>query len=149
MAISRSSKINFSAISEEMATIAQRWFNATVEIVDPDVEGQTWNPATNTYTGSSETVLWSGEARVQPIGVGQNPGTDYAFSSAGIRGVRVQVKLDPSRSFIRKGLRVRVIDGGVDADLEKLDFVVSNALNSSYAWLRTIECDVDTKNTIA
>lgn len=149
MPISRSSKIDFAAISSEMATIAQRWFNATIEIVDPDVEGQTWNPATNTYTGSSETVLWSGEARVQPLGVGENPQADYGFSSAGIRRVRIQVKLDPSRNFIRKGLRVRVTDGGTDVELEQLDFVVTNAVNSSYAWLRTIECDADVKNTIA
>jgi hypothetical protein len=149
MPISRSSKIDFAAISAEMGDIAERWFNGQITIVDPDVEGQTWDPATNTYTGSSEVELWSGYARIQPIGVGENPQSDYAFSSAGIRRVRIQVKLDPARSFIRKGLRVRVTDGGADAELEKLDFVVTNAVNSSYAWLRTIECEADTKNTIA
>ncbi len=148
MAISRSSKIDFAAISEEMADIVQRWFNANVSIVDPEVGDQQWDPVTNAYTGSSEVVLWSGEARVQPIGVDSNPTTDYAFSSAGTRRIRVQVKLDPSRDFIRKGLRVRVTDGGVDADLEDLDFVVTSAVNSSYAWLRTIECEADVKNTI-
>jgi len=56
--------------------------------------------------------------------------------------------LDPSRDFIRKGLRVRVTAGGVDPDLVDLDFVVVNAINSSYAWLRTIECEADMKNTI-
>ena len=148
MPILRSSKIDFAGISEEMATIVERWFNATVTIVDPELEDQSWDPVTNTYTGSSETVLWTGKARVQPLGSGSNPEADYAFSAAGVRRVRVQVKLDPSRDFIRKGLRVRVTDGGVDVELQKLDFVVTNALNSSYAWLRTIECEADTKNTI-
>lgn len=148
MPVSRSSKIDFAGISAEMATIVERWFNASVTIVDPDVRDEVWDPVTNTYTGSSEVVLWSGAARVQPLGTGSNPEADYAFSAAGMRRVRFQVKLDPSRDFIRKGLRVRVTDGGVDSDLEGLDFVVTNAINSSYAWLRTIECEADVKNTI-
>lgn len=148
MPILRGSKIDFAGISAEMATVVQRWFNASIIIVDPDVRDEVWDPVTNTYTGSSEVTLWSGAARVQPIGLGSNPEADYAFSAAGVRRVRFQVRLDPSRDFIRKGLRVRVTDGGVDSDLEKLDFVVTNAINSSYAFLRTIECEADVKNTI-
>ena len=149
MAISKSSKIDFAAISAEMAGIAERWMNATINIVDPNVENQVWNASTNTYTGGDETVLWSGSARIQPLGASQNPETDYAFSSSGIRRVRIQVNIDPGRDFIRKGLRVRVTDGGQDSDLEKLDFVVTDAINSSYAWLRTIECEADVKNVIS
>ena len=149
MPISQNSPIDFAAISQEMALATQRWMNATINIVDPNVSNQEWDPFTNTYTGGTETELWSGSARIQPLGAGDNPETDYAFSSAGTRRVRMQVKIDPTRDFIRKGLRVRVTDGGQDSDLELLDFVVTNAINSSYAWLRTIECEADVKSEIA
>jgi len=48
--------------------------------------------------------------------------------------------------LIRKGLQVKVTDGGEDHVLESLQFVVSSAVNSSYGWNRTIECDVDVKS---
>lgn len=149
MPIPQNNPIDFAAISQEMALATERWMNASINIVDPNVSNQEWNPFTNEYTGGSETVLWSGSARIQPLGAGENPEKDYAFSSAGTRRVRMQVKIDPSRDFVRKGLRVRVIDGGQDSDLELLDFVVTNAINSSYAWLRTIECEADVKSEIS
>jgi hypothetical protein len=40
------------------------------------------------------------------------------------------------------------VDGGQFADLEKLDFTVSAAINSSYAWLLTIECEADIKSEL-
>jgi hypothetical protein len=43
-------------------------------------------------------------------------------------------------------LQVVVTDGGSDPILEQLGFVVSSSINSSYAWNRTIECDVDLKS---
>jgi len=63
-----------------------------------------------------------------------------------IQGVRVQVPYDPSLPLIRKGLQVKVTDGGQDAVLESIQFVVRSAINSSYGWNRTIECDVDVKS---
>ena len=66
MAISKSSKIDFAAISSEMAGIVSRWFNGTIQIVDPNLENLVWDEWTNTSTGT-ETVLWTGEARIQPI----------------------------------------------------------------------------------
>jgi hypothetical protein len=149
MAISKSTPIDFAKISQEMAWVTSRWMNGAINIVDPNTSGQTWNPSTNEYTGGSETILWSGSARIQPLGSGSNPEADYAFSSAGVRRIRIQVNIDPARDFVRKGLRVRVTDGGEDVDLVKLDFVVINAINSSYAWLRTIECEADMKNVIS
>lgn len=42
--------------------------------------------------------------------------------------------------IIRKGLIVRVFDGGKDQWLERFAFPVLNAVNSSHAALRTIQC---------
>ncbi len=146
MAISRSSKIDFAAISAEMSPIAERWFNGSIEIVDPNLDDLTYDPWTNTGS-TTETVLWSGEARIQPVAYNtSSPEIGKSFSAS--RRVRFQVPLDDTRAFVRAGLEVRVTDGGQFADLEDLQFIVSSAVASSYAWLLSIECEADVKSEI-
>lgn len=146
MAISKDSAIDFSSISAEMGWVTERWMNATVKIVDPNLENMVWNEWTNTMTGS-EIELWEGKARIQQINsVAGLP--DVGMSQGSIRRIRIQVSLDETRAFVRAGLQVRVVDGGEFADLENLQFVVNSAVNSSYAWLLTIECEADTKSEI-
>lgn len=148
MPVSSSAPIDFSKISAEMGATAQRWMNATIEIVDPNLEDLQWDEFNNDYVSGSETVLWSGSARIQFLGVGSDPMTLAGFSAPGKKMARIQVPIDGTRDFVRKGLEIRVTNGGQDPDLHKLQFVVRNAINSSYAWLRTIECEVDTKSVI-
>jgi hypothetical protein len=146
MAISKNSKINFAAISAEMSGIVARWFNGRIQIVDPNLENLVWDEWTNTSTGS-EIVLWTGEARIQPISYNTgNP--DGGKSVLATRRVRFQVPLDETRAFVRAGLMVRVTDGGQFTDLQDLQFNVSSAVNSSYAWLLTIECEADVKSEL-
>lgn len=146
MAISKDSAINFSAITAEMSWVTERWMNSTIKIVDPNLENMTWNEWTNTMSGS-EIELWEGRARIQPISsITGLP--DVGMSQGAVRRVRIQVPLDETRGFVRAGLQVRVVDGGEFADLENLQFVINSAVNSSYAWLMTIDCDVDVKSEI-
>jgi hypothetical protein len=88
--------------------------------------------------------LWQGPARIQHLTSDTSP--VVGLSEIGVRGIRVQVPLDPELGFVRKGLQVIVVDGGSDVELEQLQFVVTSAINSSYAWVRTIECEVDVKS---
>lgn len=136
--------INFSAISAEMRGTMAHWFNATIQIVDPNVEDVEWDVYTNTQDAGTPTVLWSGPARVQHLTPNRTP--DVAYSQTDIRGIRIQLPYDVEVGLIRKGLQVIVTDGGSDPVLEQLGFVVKSSINSSYAWNRTIECDVDLKS---
>ena len=145
MAISKNSKIDFSAIGSEMSGIVSRWFNGTIEIVDPNLDSLTFDPWTNETTGT-ETVLWAGDARIQPISESRDPEGGRSILSS--RRVRFQVPIDETRSFVRSGLMVRVTDGGQFPDLVELQFNVLSAVNSSYAWLLTIECEADVKSEI-
>jgi hypothetical protein len=145
MAISKSSKIDFAAISAEMGSIAARWFNGTIQIVDPNLDDLTFDPWTNTSTGT-ETVLWTGEARIQPVNVATDP--DAGRSVLANRRVRFQVPLDDTRAFVRAGLFVRVTNGGQFPDLENMNFTITSAINSSYAWLLTIDAQADVKSEI-
>jgi len=143
MAISKNSKIDFSAISTEMQGIVSRWFNGTIQIVDPNLDNLTFDPWTNATTGT-ETVLWTGDARIQPVRNSSDP--DGGRSVLAVRSVRFQVPLDETRDFVRAGLQVNVTDGGEFSDLENLQFNILSAVNSSYAWLLTIECQADVKS---
>lgn len=146
MAISRSSKINFAGISAEMAPIAARWFNGSIQIIDPNLDDLTYDPWTNTSTGS-ETVLWSGEARIQPVAYSTfDPEVGKSLSAS--RRVRFQVPLDETRAFVRAGLKIKVTDGGQFADLQDLQFIVSSSIASSYAWLLSIEAEADVKSEL-
>lgn len=144
MAISRNSQIDFEKIAVEMRAITERWYNAEVQIVDPNLEDLDWNPVTNTYSGNPEIVLWSGKARIQPVREASTP--DLGIMEGSIHSIRVQVPYDETLPLIRKGLQVRVTNGGEDAVLEELEFTVRSAINSSYGWNRTIECDVSVKS---
>ena len=136
--------VNFSAIGSTMGDTALSWMNATIQIVDPNTQDGTWDPWTNAETGNTPTVVWSGPARIQHLKNESIP--EVGFSSVSIRGIRVQVPLDDQAGFIRKGLQIVVTDGGNDYELEQLQFVITSAINSSYAWLRTIEAEVDVKS---
>lgn len=136
--------VDFSAMGAEMAKTALPWMNGTIQIVDPNVENATWDPWTNAYTGGSSTVVWSGPARIQHLKNELMP--EAGFSQVSIRGIRVQIPLGGDAPFIRKGLQIIVTDGGNDVELEQLQFVITSAINSSYAWLRTIEAEVDVKS---
>jgi len=146
MAISKSSKIDFAAISTEMQGIVSRWFNGTIQIVDPNLDSLTFDPWTNATTGT-ETVLWTGDARIQPVNETRDP--EGGKSLLSVRRVRFQVPLDETRDFVHAGLVVRVTDGGQFPDLVNLQFNILSAVNSSYAWLLTIECDADVKSEIS
>lgn len=136
--------VDFSAIGASMAKTALPWMNASVQIVDPNLGSGTWSEWTNQQVGGGPTVIWSGPARIQHLKTESNASVGY--SDVGIRSIRIQVPLDEAAGFIRKGLQVIVTDGGNDYELEQLQFVITSAVNSSYAWLRTIEAEVDVKS---
>ena len=136
--------VDFSAIGSSMAGTALSWMNATIQIVDPNLSTAEWDPWTNQQTGGTPNVIWSGPARIQHLKNESLP--NVGFSDISIRGIRVQVPLDEEAGFIRKGLQIIVTDGGNDYELEQLQFVITSAINSSYAWLRTIEAEVDVKS---
>lgn len=144
MPISSSNPIDFAAIAVEMRGAVARWYNADIQIIDPNLREQTWNEFTNSYGASTESVIWSGKARVQPVGSERL--TDLQIAQGSVRAVRFQVPYDATLPLIREGLQIIVTDGGEDVVLESLMFVVTGSVNSSYGWNRTIECEVNLKS---
>ena len=139
-----SGSIDFASISTQMRATMLPWMNGTIQIVDPNIGEQEWNAFTNEYSTDTSQVLWQGPARIQHLSGESMP--NVGMSQIGVRGIRLQVPMDGDMGFVRKGLQVIVVDGGSDPELEQLQFVVTSSVNSSYAWGKTIECEVDVKS---
>jgi len=144
MPIPADSPIDFAKIAIEMRDAATRWYNAEVEVFDPNLEQLNWDPETNTYSNNPEVIIWSGKARIQPIRNVSTP--NLGFTQGAIQAIRAQVPYDATVALIRKGLQVRVTNGGENHVLESLEFTVQSAVNSSYGWNTTIECEVSVKS---
>ena len=141
--------IDFQAIAKEMRETVAHWYNAEIEIIDPknrELSGE-WDPVTNDYEEFPDEVIWEGPARIQPIGLTGARLTNMAVMQGSIKNIRVQVPYDEELPLIRKGLEIRVVDGGQDQVLNDLRMIVNSAINSSYGWNRTIECELDTRST--
>jgi hypothetical protein len=144
MAISKNSSIDFAKIALEMRGIVERWYNAEIRIIDPNTRDQAWNMQNNTFSNSPASIIYTGKARIQPIREARTP--DLGVTQGAIQSIRVQVPYSATLPLIRKGLQVEVTKPGEDAVLSSLRFTVRSAINSSYGWNRTIECDVDVKS---
>ncbi len=136
--------INVGAIATQMRASMELWFNASIQIIDPNTGAAVWDEYTNTETGGAPTILWSGKARIQPLTGGSQ--TEAGFTQGSVVSARIQLPLDVEIGLLRKGLQIIVADGGEDSVLQDLSFVISSAINSSYAWNRTVMCDVDVKS---
>lgn len=138
--------INFQAIAKEMRKTVSHWYNAEIQIIDPAVRKDEWDPITNDYISTEESVLWSGPARLQPIGLTGARMVMLPAMQGSIKNIRVQVPYDESLPLIRKGLQIKVVSGGEDAVWSNMRMIVNSAVNSSYGWNRTIECELDTRS---
>lgn len=140
-------EIDIRGISEIMQPITARWFNAVIQIVNPDISGGTYTRATNTKSRTPE-IIWEGPARIQAM---RWPNVATARQEAiAARTVVFHLPLsdDPAPELIHEGWRVRVVDGGMSPEFTGGLFVITSSINSSYAWDRRIETMQDMGATI-
>lgn len=139
-------RVDIAAISEIMQPVTAAWYNATIEIVDPQIEAGTFDRLTNEKTrtsGQQPIVLWSGAARIQAV---RWPNVATARQEAvSARTVVFHIPLDEDidPNLIVEGFRVHVTDGGMLPEFEHGLFVITATTNSSYAWDRRIETIMD------
>lgn len=135
-------KVDIRAISEEMQPAVEDWFNATIEIVKPDIGGGAFDRAANTKQRTPE-VIWTGSARIQAM---RWPNVATARQEAiAARTVvfHLPVSEDADPALIHEGWRIRVLDGGMSPEFEGGLFVITGSVNTSYAWDRRIETMMD------
>lgn len=127
---------------EEILESARMFFNCFIDVFKPGSAG-TYDPATDTYTGSADadSIIASRAARAQHIRLPLEESGAYEWSTK--RRYRFQIELLEDDPAITKGAIVRVKPGGRDPILQHFAFEVVSASNSSHAALRTIETITD------
>lgn len=123
---------------------------ASVEIFNPASGSQEYDPETNTWTGSS-TPLYEGKARIQPVNA-VNEVTD-SYNPTFLKTVRVQIAYNKNQledganpmPDIRPNDKMLVSSSPYNPTLEKFIYVVTDVLNSSNSWERTLLCRVDSE----
>lgn len=116
---------------------------ATVQIYNPASGSQEYDAAENSWTGST-TVLYTGKARIQPVNAVSEVSDNY--NPTFIKTVRVQIEaLRTGMADIRPNDRMKVTSCVSNKALEKFVYIVTDVLNSSNPWERTLLCKVDTE----
>ncbi len=131
--------LDFRTTSESMQPVVNDQFNATIEIIDPNITEGTFDRVTRTRTSRDADVLWTGPARIQAMrwpNVASPKGESVSLRSV-VFHVPREITISPA--FIREGFRVRVTDGGLSEEFVGGLFVITTSVNGSYAWDRRIE----------
>lgn len=131
--------VDIAGMAREMREAVKLWQTGFVQIILPRIGEVTY--VDGELTVPDQTVLWQGPARIQAVRSALN--ADQGFKYTKITGIRFQVPLDNDAGLIRAGMQVRVLDGGEDKSLERLQYTVATAVNSTMAWVRTIEAETD------
>ena len=123
---------------------------ASVQIYNPASGSQEYDAEENTWTGTT-TPLYEGPARIQPINAVNE--VNDAYNPTFIKTVRVQIAYNKNELEAATGLmpdirpndRMSVISARFNPTLEKFVYVVTDVMNSSNAWERTLICRVDSE----
>jgi len=123
---------------------------ASVQIYNPASGSQEYDPETNSWTGTT-APLYEGMARVQPVNAVSEV-TDV-YNPTFIKTVRVQIAYNKNTlegatgemPDIRPNDKMSVISAPYNTSLEKFIYVVTDVINSSNSWERTLVCRVDSE----
>lgn len=141
----RGASIDIMGISMEMRQSVRQWESVEIIIVDPGAN------SSNVKNKVSSAIKWHGLARRQPyrrevqVGVVTNPTNNQS--------VRFQIDFDKDGVIpdIHKDWQIFVLPQSLsgletpDQYMDRYLHIVSATDNSSLAWIRTIECQVNTE----
>jgi len=133
--------------------ISSGFENALIKIVKPGSSG-TYDPSTGQFSGSgSEETVWPAVGSSAPAWVefiASPSEVDTAPYPSSVRFARVHVDITKygDTSTLCAGMNVRVVDGGDDAMLPSMEFVIESVSNGSITGQRTLVCTVDQKTRL-
>jgi hypothetical protein len=125
--------------SDVIGQVAEEYFNGVIDIFTVSESVEPFNPETGEGGNEVETFIATGvPARIQHLREPRPVTATYEATT--YRRVRFQVNLATYGSLaIPEGARIRIADGGKDPELVGRIAVVTSAVNSSHAAVRTIE----------
>jgi len=121
---------------------------ADVEIYNATPGNQEYDATTGTWS-TNVTTLFTGRARIQPVNA-INESND-TYNPTFLKTVRVQLSYNSNTVTgstgqmpdIRPNDKMRVTSSPYNESLTKFIYVVTDVLNSSNSWERTLLCKVD------
>lgn len=133
--------------AQEIAEDAEGEMTGEVAYFDPDhttvIPYLPGPPESGGY--SVLKLLFTTKARIAILQAPRDPSNALAYSTKRI--VQIQHPINASTMLIRKGLIVRVLNGGDDPVLLKVAMTVQSALNGSKAAVRTVVCVTELSET--
>jgi hypothetical protein len=119
-----------------------------ITIYSQNLGSRTYNATTNTWD-SSDTALWSGKARIQPLKNATSRASRINPSS--VKEVEFQISFNKNTISgataampdLRPGNYITVTNSPYDDNLEKFSYIVKSVVNSSNPWQRTLMTEVD------
>ena len=132
------------------ASVDPRWFShnlavesgfnlAKIEIFDSNISDSTYNATTNAWSGS-RTILWSGNARIQPVNNPNNRSSKINSTTA----AEVEVHFNYAGQLdILPGSQIFVTKSKQNPALENMILTVRSSVNASTAWNHVLVCEID------
>ena len=119
-----------------------------ITIYNENLASRTYNATTNAWT-NSDSAIWSGKARIQPISANSNRAN--RINPTNVREVQFQIAFNKntlagataSIPDLRPGNYIIVNNSPLDDTLKKFSYVIRSVVNSSNPWYRTIVAEVD------
>lgn len=119
-----------------------------ITIYNQNLGSRTYNASTNAWI-SSDTALWSGMARIQPLKDATSRASRVNPSSS--REVEFQISFNKNTLVgatapmpdLRPGNYIIVNTSPYDENLKKFSYIVKSVINSSNPWQRTLMTEVD------
>jgi len=118
-------------------------FLTSVQIYNPENSQQSYDPVTNTWSGE-KSILWEGNARIQPVGAAGDTGDTY--NPTLFQTIKVQFTRSGTESIdFRPGNRMIVTSTKFNDALKGFIYSVTGVMSSSNPWEVTLMCRVDTE----
>lgn len=132
------------------ASVDPRWFChnlavesgfnlAKIEIFESNISDSTYNATTNAWTGT-RTVLWTGNARIQPINRPNNRSSQVNPTTT----TEVEVHFNYAGELdLLPGTQIFVTKSKQNPALENVILTVRSSVTSSTAWNHVLVCEID------
>jgi len=119
--------------------VGASFFLCTIELFDNEISSSVYDATANTWS-SDRTVLWTGDARIQPVNKGSK--ATSGMNPTSIQEVEIHIPTIPSLD-IKPNHQIFVTEAAYNSNLTRLIFTVKDVVNSSNAWATTLVCVVD------
>lgn len=135
---------DFGAWEQQIADVSglAEFQNATITIYDPSLLTKTYSYDSNEYTVSGDAVVYSGQARVQPMRLATQVSGGPIDDPSSASRFMVQIPFE-EQVVVQRGFQMQVTDGGRNPRLESYLFTIVADTDSSHMASHTFECVVN------